>query len=149
MKENLTPDERKQWARTLYTTNGKTAKEVALTVNVDEATIREWIRQGLWNTVRRSLLISKNAQMHRLYDLVDKLNEKMIGDEEVNHKDVDLLLKYTAAIKNIDTDNSSTYALMDVAETFTSWLHRRDLELTKVFTEQFDIFVRERMATAA
>jgi hypothetical protein len=149
MKDNLKPSERKEWARNLYTTNGKSVKEVAFTVNVEESTLRCWIKEGAWDTVKRSLLISRQAQLEHLYDLTESLSRKIKEQDEPNHKDVDLLLKYTNAIKNVDTDNSSTYTLIDAAETFISWLRFRDHRLTLLFTAHWDRFVAERMANAA
>jgi len=145
MNNELTPNERRQWARTLYTTNGKTIKEVAATVSTDHATIRSWIQEGSWETVRQSLLISKDTQLDRLYQLVDTLNSRMAGGE-ANPKDMDLLLKYTAAIKNLDTDNSY-YSIIETAELFLSWMLRRDAKITQLFTTHFDCFIRERMSS--
>lgn len=142
MNEGLSNDERREWARLLYTKHDKTVGEVASTVGTDEATVRNWIRSGEWDTVKRSLLVSKFAQLERLYILLEQLSARTKNVDEINPKDVDLIMKYTAAIKNLETDNGMA-AIIEVAEQFTNWLHRRDLELTKEFTLRFDAFIKE------
>jgi hypothetical protein len=134
----------REWARLLYTSHNKTIKEVALTVGVEEAAVRQWIYEGAWDTVRRSLLISKKTQLRHLYDLVDKLSAKM-DDEEASTKNVDLLVKYTAAIKNLE-EAISIGSMIEVSELFISWLLRRDLALAKKFTRLLDEFVMQRAA---
>lgn len=144
MNDDIGSEERKVWARTLYTQNGKTIAETAREVNASESQIREWIAAGEWDTVRRSLLLSKQMQLDRLYAMLESLDEKMKQDPG-NLKDMELVLKYTAAIRNLDTE-SSVYATIEAAELFIGWLYRRDMALAQTFTNHFQVFIKERMA---
>src|ERR1700742_4103175 len=101
MKDDLTYDERKEWARTLYTRNDKGIPDVSLTVGVDEATVRSWAQQGAWEGVRRSLLLSKSTQLECMYEALAQLNARMKENQEINPKDLDQMVKYTTAIKNL------------------------------------------------
>lgn len=135
----------KEWARLLYICHGKTIREVALTVEVDEAVVRQWILEGAWDNVRRSQLISRKTQLGYLYDLVEKLSLDMADKEQVNTKNVDLILKYTASIKNLE-EPVNIGTIVEVAEQFTSWLVRKDRELSKQFALLLDEFIRRKAA---
>ncbi len=140
MKDDLTFNERKAWARLLYTQLGKTCKDTALEVNSDEATLRFWVENDKWDHVKRSLLISKTAQLERLYIGLETLDKKVREDKEVTTKDIDQTIKYTAAIKNLESDTCITY-IIHVAELFTAWLLRKDVDLAHIVTREFDAFV--------
>jgi septum formation inhibitor MinC len=144
MNDDIGSEERKVWARTLYTQNGKTIAETAREVNASESQMREWIVAGEWDTVRRSLLLSKQMQLDRLYAMLESLDEKMKQDPG-NVKDMALVLKYTTAIRNLDTENS-VYATIEAAELFIGWLYRRDKALAQTFTNHFQVYIKERMA---
>jgi len=137
---------RKEIARILYTQNNRTIRETADDVMVDEATVRAWINEGSWDLVRRSLLISKDAQLSHLYDAVEQLNDRMQNGQSAA-KDMDQLLKYTTAIKNLDTDNS-VYSLIECAELFIAWLYHRNRALSQTVTRQFEVFIKERRNAA-
>ena len=140
MKDDLTFNERKAWAKLLYTRHGKTYKDTALEVNADEPTVRFWAESDSWDNVKRSLLISKTAQLERLYIGLEALDKKAREDNEVTTKDIDQTIKYTTAIKNLESDTCITY-IIHVAELFTAWLLRRDVDLAHIVTREFDAFV--------
>ncbi len=141
MNNELTADERKRWARTLYVNNGKNIKETAKDAGTSEATIRGWINEGEWDLVRRSLAISKENQISRFYELIEQLNAK----DKKDPKDVDLIVKYTAAIHNLDTDNS-VYSIIEAAELFITWMYNRSIPKAQEFTKHFQLFIKERKA---
>lgn len=144
MKSELTADERKRWARTLYVREAKTISEVANEVSVDEATIRGWINESSWDMVRKSLSISKAKQLEHLYDLTEQLSSELKNSDNKS-KDVDLLLKYTTTIRNLEVDNS-VYATLEAGEDFLAWLYRKNLPFAQEVTREFDIFVKERQS---
>jgi terminase small subunit len=146
MTEELNYDERKQWARSLYTWQDKTIKDIALTVSVDEATVRNWVAEGTWDGIRRSSLISKSRQLQHFYNQLENINAKLADSPgEINTKDVDLIVKYTAAIKNLEAD-ITVCQVIEVAELFVTWLRRKDMALTKAVTVKFDAFIKQRLA---
>ena len=146
MTEELNYDERREWARSLYTRQDKTIRDVALTVSVEEATVRNWIIEGAWDSVKRSSLISKTRQLEYFYNQLENINQKLAGNPgEINTKEVDLVVKYTAAIKNLEAD-VTICQIIEVAELFVTWLRRKDIALTKAVTVKFDAFVKQRLA---
>ena len=102
----FTIDEKKDYAFLLYTRNKLDAKTVAQRTGVTEKTIGKWIAEGNWKAARNRLLISKENQINLLYEQLESLNN-LIQNSETGHADTkqaDILIKYTAAIKNLETD---------------------------------------------
>jgi hypothetical protein len=146
MLEDLNYEERREWARMLYTQQDHTIHETAVAVSIDEATVRNWINDGAWDGVRRSLLISKHTQIRHFYDQIEKLNAKIKENPgEINTKEVDLICKYTTAIKNLEVDISAPQ-IIEVAMLFVKWLKPKNLQLTKTVTACLDKFIKEKLA---
>ena len=145
MQEANKYNDRKEWARILYTKHDNTISEIAATTGADEATIRNWIQNESWDGVKRSLLTSRNNQLRLLYDLLEKLNKEAKEEGNITSKNVDHILKYTASIKNLETTLPIS-TIIEVAELFTTWLLKKDLELTKTVTIQLNTFIKQRVA---
>ena len=143
MNVDLTQEERRRWAYFLYTEKDLSIKELALEVSTDEATVRLWMQEGAWEQVKRSRLTSKATQLDFLYTVLENLRSK--DSKEASPKDADLMLKYTAAIHNLEEATTVT-EIIEVSELFIRWLRRRDMQLTKVVVKLFDTFIKERIA---
>ncbi len=145
MSEELNFDERREWAKLLYTVHNYNHKDLALAVSVDEATVRCWIREGGWEGMKRSALISKSTQLGHLYSILHKLGEKTKNTDELNLKEADLVLKYTAAIENLEGDTTIA-DIIAVFDPFMRWLRRKDKQLAKRIVVHLDAFIKERLA---
>ena len=145
MQEADKYNDRKESARILYTKQDYTISEIAAYTGADEATIRHWIQNGAWDGMKRSLLTSRPNQLTHLYDLLEKLNKDAKEEGNTNPKTVDLILKYTASVKNLET-TLPIATIIEVAELFTTWLLKKDLELTKTVTIQLNAFIKQRIA---
>ena len=137
-------DQLREWAQLMYTRHDICIKDIALKTGETEAGIRLWIQEGSWEGMRRTLLTSRQAQLENLYDILDTLAKNVKMQADPNTKDADLLIKYTAAIKNLEAETSAGQ-IIEVAILFTSWLQRIDLELTKKVTPYFDDLIKEKM----
>lgn len=148
MKEELSYDQKKAWAKTLYTKEDAAVPDIALMVGADEVIVSSWIEEGRWNDIKRSLLISKKVQLHILYDTLELLTNNLRKETDLAKmiKEVELIGKYTAAIKNLESETGVPY-IVQVAEQFTSWLLRRDPELARQVSIHFDAFIREQDRT--
>ena len=140
MDSDLNYNERKEWAKTLYTKLDRSLRETALEVGVDEADVRMWAIADRWNDIRTSLLISKKTQLERYYVALDMLETKRKTDDSFTIKDIDLCIKYTAAIKNLEEETSLPY-VVQVAENFTTWLLHRDIGLAHRVAAEFTAFI--------
>ncbi len=144
MNEELTNEQRKEWAKHLYTRETKGFRHIAELVGVDEAQLRQWVAEGSWDAIKKTLPTSKEYQLEQLYELLGKITEKINNSDDPNPKDVDLVVKYTAAIKNLDTE-TSIQQIVDVAKLFTTWLQHKDINMAKKVALEFDGFIRQRI----
>ena len=144
MTKRLKYEERKEWARMLYTKQELSVTDVANTVAVQETQVLKWAKEDAWDNVRCSLLISKQTQLKRLYTTLEKLTRTIEdADKEVNPKDIDLAIKYTTAIKSLEPEVTVSL-IIDIAELFITWLRKRDLHFARAVATHFDAFIKQR-----
>lgn len=145
--KQLSSNERREWAQLLYTRYDMNAKEVALQTGAPEADVRRWVKEGNWDGLRRSLLTSREEQLKNLYDILAAITtQAKQNSENPNTKDADLIIKYTAAIKNLETD-IGVGEIIDVIKPFVVWLMKKDLEMAKKLTGYFDQYIKEKLKT--
>jgi len=145
MKEELTYYQKKEWARELYTKLDKPVKDIALTVGADEVIVRSWAQEEGWDGVKRSLLTSRATQLEHLYSALEYLNTKAKSENGASPKDVDLILKYTSSIKNLEPEITVSN-IIEVFEPFILWMRRRNADLTRKLIVHFDAFVKQKLA---
>ncbi|MBS1687867.1 MAG: hypothetical protein JSS96_04030 [Bacteroidetes bacterium] len=144
MKNGLTDGQRKEWAQLLFTRFDLSIKDIALKTGASEEELRLWIQEGNWEGIRRSLLTSKEVQLNILYDILESITTRIKENGADNTKDADLVIKYTTAIKNLETESSVTQ-IIEVAKKFINWLQTIDIELAKTVTLRFDAFIKEEL----
>jgi transposase-like protein len=145
MSDELSYDERKEWAKQLYTLHDTTTKDIALQVGIEEAILRQWIKNDAWNDRKISLLISKSSQLAHLYSQLEKLSSKLSEDQNPNTKDMELYAMYTTSIKNLEGEPTVSN-IIEVFDLFAQWLRRYDLLLAQKLIVHLDAFLNERIA---
>lgn len=151
MNKKETAGAMRGWAQLLYTHHNHTIPEVCVATGATEAMVRNWVQEGNWDGLRRSITVTRQTQLTLLYDILHAHIVKVKAHAEDEHaegnsKDADLLIKYTAAIKNLEKE-TSIREIVDVAKLFTTWLMKHNLELAKTVNREFDDFINERLAT--
>ena len=141
MQEESINEVRRKYAKSLYTNQDYSIEDIALETGADEATVRNWVSDGVWDEMKRSQLTSKKTQMEHIYKLLKVLGAKLDNAEEVSVKDVDLYVKYTAAIKNLEKDTGITNIML-VTGIFFKWLRRRDPELARRVAPYIESFAK-------
>jgi len=136
----------KEFAKSLFIGGGITQKEIASRVSVTEKTLANWIKAGKWDSLKKSLLTTKQNQLSFLYDQLDFLNTA-IADREYKvaiGKEADTIIKLTAAINRLETE-TSIGDTVEVARHFIEFVRPQDLELAKTITNLFDVFITAKM----
>jgi transposase len=136
----------KEFAKSLFIGGGITQKEIASRVSVTEKTLANWIKAGKWESLRKSLLTTKQAQLSFLYDQLDFLNTD-ISERDYKvavGKEADTIIKLTAAINRLETE-TSIGDTVEVARHFIEFVRPQDLELAKTITNLFDVFITAKM----
>jgi len=132
-------------ARLLYLQCEMDIQGVADTVMVTTEVVKKWIDDGGWNSYKESLSISKSKQLKYVYKALNTLTSKLNETEAPAPKDVELMIKYSAIIKNLDTENDLN-GLIHIAETFVRWLHKKNEPLAKTVTLELETYIKEQTA---
>jgi transposase len=82
----ISKKEEKNYAQILYVKDNLTAKEIAGRVSVSEKTVGKWIKDGGWDKLRKSLLVTKQNMISMLYDQLDHITN-LIAEREVKVAD--------------------------------------------------------------
>ncbi len=99
-------DDKRALAKSLFINDRLDQKVVAARVKVSERTMGKWVADGNWKMLRKRLLLGKENLINKYYDHLENLNKK-IDDAKQGHgdsKQADIMIKYTAAINNLETD---------------------------------------------
>ncbi len=130
-------------ARVLYLQCEMSVREVSQRVRQPEGTIENWIRSGEWDMFRESLSISKKKQLKYLYKALNSVTSRLNATEEPTPKDVELMMKYSAMIKNVDTEHDLS-GLIHLGEAFLTWLYKKDEQLSKTVTIEMEAYIKEQ-----
>ena len=122
-----------------------TQKEIAAKVSVSEQTMTKWVKEGEWENLRKSLLTTKSEILRGYYDVLDKIRKKLkeentIGDSKL----ADMNVKYTAAIKNLETD-ASLAELIEAGRLFVNDLMEKDPQFALRVLNEYDEFIKNRL----
>ncbi|MBT1702949.1 hypothetical protein [Chryseosolibacter indicus] len=112
--DKLSIEDKRYLAEILFTREQLDQKVVAKRVGVSEKTMSKWVNDYQWKKMRNRLLMSKENLMGTYYEHLENLNKK-IEEAKQGHgdsKQADIIIKYTAAIRNLETD----LAIQDLVE---------------------------------
>jgi hypothetical protein len=145
MGNELTNQQKREWAELLFLQGDITQKEIAHKVKVSEKTISQWSAKYNWEDLRKSMLTTKNDILRNLYSILDKINTKLkeensIGDSKI----ADMYVKYATAIKNLETE-TSIGQISEVGRMFVNWLQGIDPAFALSVLNHLDKFIKERL----
>ncbi len=146
MNEELPYRLLKPHARLLFTEHDKSADDIALQLEIDEAVVRQWAVADGWEAIKTSLAISRKNQLAILYDQLSKISSKLKTQDEPNSKDTELYSKYAASIRSLEFEPNIA-SIIEVFEMFAHWLRKKDLVLTKKLILHLDAFVKDKLAS--
>ncbi len=133
-------------AKTLFTVEGVIVqKELAERTGVSLQTINKWVNEENWEYVRASVIITKEAELRRLYTQLTELNDYIMlkpkGQRFANSKEADTLGKLAAAIRQLETD-ASLADTIEVLKNFINHVRQDNYEKAKDITTLADIFIK-------
>lgn len=155
------------YAKTLFVNDRLTKKEVARRTQVTEKTIAKWVKEGNWEDLRKSMLVTKDNQLTRLYNQLEWLNNhiaerdiiydlptsvdpkdkdfnpskyRIIQGKVANSKEADSLAKITSAINKLETETSLGDTIQ-VARSFIEFVRSHNFDLTTQVTDLFDSYI--------
>lgn len=147
---DLTIKQKKSWAKTLYVVERLSQKECASRVGTSEKTMSKWVNdpKEKWDTLRVSVIITKEQQLNRFYSQINELNtlieQRAAGSRYALSKEADTLVKLTAAVKALETETGIS-EIITVFKDFTNWLKTVDLPKAQELIKLQDEFITTRI----
>jgi transcriptional regulator with XRE-family HTH domain len=68
----------KDFAKILFVNENISQKQIALRLKVTEKTIGKWIKEGNWDSLKVSMLVTKDNQLTSLYKQLETLNNEIL-----------------------------------------------------------------------
>lgn len=142
---NLTIKQKKEWAQTLYVVERLSQKEIAKKVGVSEKTMSQWANKEKWDTLRVSVIISKEQQLNRLYAQINELNtaieKRAEGERYAIKGEADTLVKLTSAAKDLEMQTGISETIT-VLKNLTNWVKVFDLPKAQDLVKLHDQFIQ-------
>jgi transposase-like protein len=142
----LTNKQKKNWAKSEYLRGDITQKDIAEKVGISPVTLSKWVKNESWDKLKQSLLITREAQLQRLYMQMDELNTKIMGrpggERFPDSKEADTLSKLAGAIKTMESE-ASIADVVEVSKRFLNWLRRLAPEKAKEVAAMFNDFIKD------
>ena len=141
----LTNQQKKDWAKTLYLRENLTQQEIADRVGVSRVSVSNWIRTGKWEEQRTALTLTREEQVRSLYRQGAAINkaieERPEGERFANTTEADIIGKLSKSIKQMETEVGIA-DVISVLTKFIEFLRPVDLEKAKDVTRLADAFIK-------
>ena len=145
----LSMQQKREWAKTLYLKENLTQQEIAERVGVSRVTVNNWIGKNGWEMLKTSITITREEQLKNLYRQLTELNNAIMGKPEgerfPNAAEADTISKLSNAIKKLETE----VGLADIISVFSDllkWVRTYDSTQAKEITPLLDAFVKSKLS---
>lgn len=144
---DLTLKQKKDFARQLFLNDdGITQAEVAERVGVSKVTLCKWAKEGKWDEMRTSLLVDKEIQLARLYRQLrqwnDTIEKRPDGQQFLQSKEADAVVKITAAIRNLETETNTAEKIATGKEFLAFVRKTTSVEQSKEIARLFNAYIK-------
>ena len=148
----MTPTDRSeqiQWAASLYITQNMDISEIASLTGLDEADLAQLSAQHYWDDRRLASFAANQLQLQRLYLMLnDTTARSLAAGKDATRVDALLIKNYADAIRKLESQDGPIKTIQ-VAKPFTSWLLKKDPQLTRTITVYFDDYIKEQLRSQA
>ncbi len=136
-------------AKILFTVQKLEQKIIAKKVGVSEKTISNWVEKFQWKKLRSRLLVSKEEVLSNFYTQLEELNIAIVEREEgkrfANTKEADVMVKYSAAIRNLETE----LAIADIVDSGMKFIRsiqpKVSIEQLRHIVDLWNDFIHEQI----
>ena len=142
---DLTNQQKRDWAKTLYLKENLTQQEIADRVGVSRVSVSNWIRQNKWEEQRTALTLTREEQVRSLYRQVGEINKTIEarpeGERFANSAEADIIGKLSKAIKQMETE----VGIAEVVSVLTKcieFLRPQDHQKAKEVVSWADAFIK-------
>ncbi|MDR1336520.1 MAG: putative DNA-binding transcriptional regulator [Tannerella sp.] len=140
--------QKKEWARLLYTRENLTQKEIAEKTGVSAVTVNKWVKEGSWDRLKQSMLVTREVQLNRMYMQLDEMTSVIMAREEgsrfADSREAAAIRDLTAAIKKLETE-ASVGDIYEVARRLLDWLRPVNADRALLVANVIDEFIKHVM----
>lgn len=144
----LSIKQKQEWAQQLYCDGGTTQKAIADKVGISEKTMSKWVDKYNWETLRKSLLITKQEQLSRLYDQLDNITtairDRETGKNYATPAEADTIVKLTKAIEQLEEETNMA-DVFEIGKQFITFIQQVDFEKSKEIVDLYDGFIKHKL----
>lgn len=144
----LTTQQKRDFARTLYIKENLTQQEIAERVGISRQSLSRWMKDEQWELQKASLTLTREQQIAALHRQIAALNDAIAsraqGENFATPAEADTITKIANAIKKLETETGLA-DIISVGIRFLDYLRPIDLELSKQFTRLWDGFIKENV----
>lgn len=144
----MTNQQKKEWAKLLFTKEQLLQKEIAEKVGVTPKTVCNWVNKENWDKLRISLSVTHEEQLSHLYSHLSEINTSISkrpeGERFPNAKEADTITKLSSSINKLERESG----VGEVVSTFGQlirWLRERNLEEAQMIAPILDDFVKYKL----
>lgn len=145
MARELTNQQKKEWAKTLYLKENLTQQEIADRVGASRVSVSNWVRAGKWEEQRVGITLTREEQIRSLYRQVANINkaieERAEGERFATPAEADIIGKLSKSIKQMETEVGIA-DVISVMTRFIDFLRPVDLDKAKDVTRLADAFIK-------
>jgi predicted ArsR family transcriptional regulator len=138
-------EQKRDWARLLFTREGLSQKEISEKVGVSAVTVNKWAQADAWVKLKQSMLVTRETQLNRLYMQLDELNTSIMNREQgkrfADSKEADTISKLANSIKTMETE-ASVADIVEANKRLLNWLRPIDPETAVKTAKIFDDFIK-------
>lgn len=146
---DISISDKQYMAKILFTVQKLEQKIIAKKVGVSEKTISNWVEKFQWKKLRRRLLVSKEEVLSNFYEQLEELNNDIRTREDgkryANTKEADIQVKYTASIRNLETE----LAIADIIDSGIKFIRSIQPKITPAqvieIAELWNDFIHEKI----
>lgn len=146
---SLQVNQKKEWAKLLFTREHLTQKEIAIKVGVTEKTVSKWKQKENWDALKANLITTQETEYRRILQQIINLNNAIENREEnpgiPDSKEADILVKLSAAKKNMETEIGID-TVVDVFRDFLDFLRTRELPKAQEFAAYMDNYIKHKLS---
>lgn len=145
-KDDLSAEQRKQWAKLIYLKENMTQQEIADTVGVTRRTVVRWVAE--WEPLKLNLLQTREERIASTLAQLDELDRMIAGREEGQRfptsKEADVRRKLTADLDALEQE-ASVRDIYNVSRGLLDFIRKQDIDKAKELSDYINDYIKDRM----
>ena len=135
-------------AKLIYLKENLTQKAIAERVGINEKTIKRWIDEGRWESLKTTLLTTKESELKSLYKQLSLVNVKntiaLEDDDPDTNPNYDELRKLTKSIRELEGE-TNVGQMFETIMALIDFIRIDSLADAQLVNKYADRFIKERL----